>query len=270
LKIKFYGSRASTPFFSRESIKHGGNTSCVRIDAGGHIIIIDCGSGLAQLGADIKTGGYSSSLKADILISHLHIDHIIGLSTFKPLWNNSNNIRIFTESRDERPLAEQVFGIFKPPYWPVDLSKMNLAEIIEIKMSSGAFRLNENIKVTPASACQQDNTTSFRIDSESHSLVYLLDYEIGETVPDSLVNFCKDADVVIFDAAYLPEHYPEKQGWGHSHYKAGVNLAELSKCKSMIFSHFSIDYTDNMLESPACELDGGKYYFAYDGMEFEI
>lgn len=268
LKIKFYGSRGSIPFFSRTNIKYGGNTSCVRIDTCGHIIILDCGSGLLQLGTDMKNEGDTPE-RIDILISHLHLDHIIGLATFTPIFDRRSNSRIFTKSRDERPLAEQVFGAFKPPYWPIDLSKHNYAEMIEIN-GADSFMLNENIKVTPMLSRHPDDTTAFRIEAENRSLVYLLDYEIGETPESNLVKFCRSADLIIFDSAYLPEHYPEKRGWGHSHYNAGIRLAELSKCKNMVLSHFSFDYTDDVIDAAACRIEGGKYKFAYDGMEMEI
>jgi ribonuclease BN (tRNA processing enzyme) len=271
------------PFFSRSGIKRGGNTSCVRIDACGHIIVLDCGSGLAQFAADIKNGAPPENI--DILLSHLHIDHIIGLPAFAPVFDARSNIRIFTKPRDGRTLAEQVFGIFKPPYFPVDLSKLNRAAMIEINCADGGFMLKDDIKVTAANSRHPDGTTAFRIEAEGRGVIYLLDYEVGETPEDlieneGLLKFCKGADLIIFDGTYLPEDYPGKRGWGHSHYGAGMKLAELSECKRMIFSHFSFDYTDDMIEAAVCACglaDGGKgeaqedkFKFAYDGLEIEF
>jgi ribonuclease BN (tRNA processing enzyme) len=213
----------------------------------------------------------------DILISHLHIDHTIGLSMFAPIWKEQNNIRIFTKSRDSRPLAAQVFGIFKPPYWPVDAEKMNHAQMIEIN-STDSFMLSEDIKVIPMRANHDNDAMLFRIEAGGKSFVYLLDNEVDDEeddiiiAPNKLVNFCKNADLIIFDGAYLPEDYPKKRGWGHSHYRAGIHLAEMSGCKRMIFSHFSPEYTDDALDRAAAGISGinNKYYFAYDGMEVNI
>jgi ribonuclease BN (tRNA processing enzyme) len=100
-----------------------------------------------------------------------------------------------------------------------------------------------------------------------------LDYEIGGTGNgDILINFCRNADIVILDCAYLPEDYSAKCGWGHSDYKSGIKLAEASGCKRMIFSHLSPDYTDGMIDGAANLISGvnDKYYFAYDGMAVNL
>jgi len=255
------------PFFGRESVKYGGNTSCVKLETCGHTVILDCGSGLVQFAEDIKNTGVCN---ADILVSHLHLDHIIGLMAFSPLWDSRNNIRIFTKSRDERPLAAQVFGCFKPPYWPVDIEKMSRAQMVAIN-GENSFMLAGGIKVKPLSARHPDDTTIFRIEieAENKSIVYLLDYEIGEDLAsdDRLVEFCKNADTVIFDSAYLPEDYPVKCGYGHSHYRAGMKLAELSGCAHMIFCHFTFEYADAELDAAKESVDSVKFSFAYDGME---
>jgi len=283
LKLKFYGSRGSTPWFSKKNIKYGSNTSCLRIDTGKNIIIIDCGSGLIQFAADmIESNAWNKNSEnhpqsVDILISHLHLDHIIGLAVFQPVWEKNNNIRIFTKSRDERPLADQVFGLYQPPYWPVNLVEMNHAQMVTIQ-GEDSFMLGEGVKVTTMSACHPDTTMSFRIDAENKSIVHLLDCEIDENFngEDKLLKLCKDADLVVFDGAYMPDDYPTKQGWGHSHYKMGIKLAELSGCKRVIFAHLAYDYTDETLQSfsrrdELCELgESGKYCFAYDGLEVEL
>jgi len=280
LKIKFYGSRGSIPWFSRKNIIYGSNTSCLRIDIGKNIVIIDCGSGLIQFAADMKesNAGENEKQPVDILISHLHLDHIVGLPMCHLLWKKDNNVRIFTQSRDERPLDEQIFGLFKPPYWPVNLAEMNNAQLISI-LDEDSFMLGEDIKVTPVSARHPDDTMSFRIDAENKSVVHLLDCEVEEDFKgeDKLIELCRDADLVIFDGAYMPEDYPTKQGYGHSHYKMGIKLAELSGCKRVIFAHLAYDYTDETLQrfsagdDELCETgETGKYGFAFDGMEVEL
>jgi len=198
---------------------------------------------------------------------------LIGLSMFDFLFDEANNIRIFTRSRADAPLSSQIFGIFKPPYWPIDLEKMNRAEIVEIK-GNETFNLRDGLKVATFDSMHDNDTTAFRIDGEKN-FVYLLDFELTKDSAElnDVVAFCKDADVVVFDATYSPEDYPKRRGWGHSTFEAGMMLAELSGCKQMIFSHFFHIYTDEMIDSIAGRInrgDGVEYFVAHDGMELVL
>ena len=270
MNIQIYGCRASVPVYSSGwNTRYGSNTSCVRVDTAGRVIVLDGGSGIVRLGAELVAGAKPGvPITADILLGHLHMDHIVGLSKFDPFWNRANDVRVFTRSRDGRPLERQVFGAFCPPYWPVRLEEKSYAKIIEIN-DRDPFVLAEGIVVTPMASAHPDGTTVFRIDAD-RSLVYLLDYEVGDMPPEPLVNFCRGADAVIFDAAYLPEDYGTRRGWGHSNWTQGVRLAELSGCGRMIFSHFSQRYSDVVLDNLAEKLDDSRYILAFDGMELDL
>lgn len=278
MKLKIYGSRGSVAFFGRKNIEYGGNTVCTVIEVNGHTVVLDCGTALMQYYYD-KKAEYGDSFKFDILLSHLHLDHIIGLSTFSPLMSDNSDIRIFTKSRSDLPLSEQVFGIYKPPYWPIDMAEYSKAAMVEIKEEK-TFTLHDGIKVTPFWSMHHDDTVAFRIDatengsekSSKKSIVYLLDYEIRNASGryDALLDFCRNADIVILDATYLPEDYPSRQGWGHSTYEHGVTLARDCQCKKMVLSHICQDYTDDVLNSVKSRLDGSRFCLAYDGLELNI
>lgn len=275
MKLKIYGSRGSAAFFSRSNIEYGGNTACSVLDIDGHTVMLDCGTGLMQFYYDMKDNEkFKSGFKFDVLLSHLHLDHITGFSTFTPILSPDSDIRIFAKpGNDDIPLASQVFGIFSPPYWPVDIANMNRAKLIKIT-GEEPFMLGGNIKVTPFLSGPGNETVNYRIDQTNtdKSVVYLLDYEITENSDkhDKLIDFCANADLVIFDAAYLREDYPSKRGWGHSTFDDGIGLAEASSCKKMIFSHICQDYSDKILNSVKSGLDGLKYSIAFDGMEAEV
>ncbi|MDR2167081.1 MAG: MBL fold metallo-hydrolase [Clostridiales bacterium] len=268
MKIKIYGSRGTLPFFSRENLIYGGNTSCVRIETRGRTILLDGGTGLVQYSLENKG---KAGLECDILLTHLHFDHIFGFLGLSQLFDKSNKIRIFTKSRGGAPLAEQIFGAFVPPYWPIPFSEFITAEYVEI-LEDTAFFIEPEIKITPFKAEHPDDTTVFRIDSDK-SVVYLMDYEVDKTVRyDDLVRFCENADLIIFDAAYLPEDYPAKKGWGHSTYETALALAKDSNCKKMVLSHFSHEYNDSVIESIKTHIKtpDNKILPGYDGMEIEL
>lgn len=288
MHLKFYGTRASIPFFSRKNIRYGGNTSCVRVDTAGQMLIIDAGSGLVQLEADLRADypdGWPG--KIDMLLSHLHLDHIIGLTVFGPVWDAQQGVRIYTRMRGDMSLKSQVFGAFKPPYWPIPMDTAAHAQIIAIREdepfvidnSVGAAATNDvnndaghRLTVTPFAATHPDATTAFHITDGLKTFVYLLDAELHDHAELArLAAYCRNADAVIFDATYKPDEYPSKRGWGHSSYEEGIRLAEASGCRRMIFSHFLQTYDDDMLDS--LPLKGGaagagiRYCAAFDGME---
>jgi len=269
VKLTLYGSKGSIPFFDRKSLVHGGNTACAKLDIGGHIILIDCGSGIMQYGKEIENQKGPHTI--DILLSHLHLDHTIGLTMFKPLLAPGHNVRIFTKPRDERPLKKQIFGAFAPPYWPIDLSVLTKAECVAI--GSEPFMLNDGIKVSTISASHPDDTISFRVDADK-SVVYLLDYEITKDPDkyDKLVKFAMNADCIIFDSCYLPVDYPSKIDWGHSTYEMGVKLARDTGCKTTIMAHWTQDYDDAVLNDVAEKIKELDIYcvVAYDGMEIDV
>jgi ribonuclease BN (tRNA processing enzyme) len=270
VKIKVYGSRGSMPLSRKANAFYGGNTSCIKIDTRGRTIIADCGSGIIEYLNETAPNG--EPLVLDILISHLHIDHLIGLSMFRPLLETGHDIKIHTVSRADEPLGTQVLGLFKPPYWPVNLERLNKAEFAEI-INDKPFMIG-GVKITSYASNHPDDTVAFRIEGDK-VLVHFIDYE-QETDLDyaRTSGICKDADCIIYDSAYMPEDYIKKRGWGHSTYRHGIELAREVQCKNIIFSHFDHKYTDDELNKAVDEVRAAApeitCYMAYDGMEVEI
>lgn len=260
------------PFCSHENYDFGGNTSCIRVDDHGRTLLVDCGTGVLQYLQEIKKDIEAEKpIRLDILLSHLHLDHIIGLAAFTPLWNPRNSIHIYTKSRNNLPLKEQIFGMFAPPYWPIDLKEMVNATCVEI--SDAEFVTSCGFTIKPFPTYHNDATTAFKITGEK-TFVTLIDCEINQNwlQKNDFVSNCMDADAILFDSSYLPKDYIGKEGWGHSTYEHGMQLAEIAHSKKMIFSHFSHDYSDNLLRKVENSLNSKskQYLIAYDGMELSI
>jgi len=283
VKIKVYGCKGSISTYNPLDFQRGSNTSCVTIESMGKTLIIDAGSGLAQYEADLKEKSpdciHGFGTPVDILLSHLHLDHIIGLPVFSPCWNKEIDTRIFTCSRGEKPLKEQIFGAFVPPYWPLSMVESSTAECVPIQPDT-PFQIGPyTVEAFPAA--HANNTFSFFITDGIKTLVYLLDGEtslLDKEAYEKLVNYCKDADLVIFDAAYSIEDYSHKKSWGHSTVEDGFKLLKASNCKKMMFSHFGFNYTNQQLNEweecvNAWEARDGlkdRFVFARDGLELEL
>ena len=274
MKLKVYGCRGSVSMSRILSTRYGGNTSCILVEVDGNGIIFDAGSGILNLDCELKERfeNYPHELpfRPEILISHLHLDHIIGLTSFAPMYFADAKTRLYTLSRDSRPLKEQVMGAFVPPYWPVALEHFTQAEFVELH-DGVSFKL-DSLTITPFLAKHPDLTLSYHVTDGKKTIVHLLDNEVcGMEEPHykRLVEFCKNADMVVFDSAYSTNDYVEKLGWGHSTVDDGVKLANDSGCKKMLFSHFSPQYSDEQLDEWVASIDKNdtRFIFAYDGME---
>lgn len=243
------------------------------VSSDGQLLVIDAGSGIVSLGQELKkTCPNPGDFEVSILISHLHLDHIIGLSKFIPVWSRRGKVKIYTVSRDERPLNEQVTGIFGPPYWPISISDFPTVEYIPIELNTpfdiGVF------KVTAFLACHPNFAISFHVTDGRKKLVHLLDSEVASMDSGSygeMVSYCRDADVVIADAAYSSEHYLKRKGWGHSTVEDGIRLADACGCKRVMFAHYDQEYTDADLDEWQ-KLTAGdeRFIFTRDGMELVL
>jgi len=234
-------------------------------------LILDAGSGLMLLADELRSvySDYPRNLpfRPNILLSHLHLDHINGLTGFLPLWAENTDARLFTCSRGDAPLCEQIFGAFTPPYWPISLLESLHAQCVEI---TDTFEVDGFI-VTPFAANHPDKTQSFHITDGSKSIVYLLDNEMPAIDTAVLLNHCKDADLVVFDASYLPLDYPQRKGYGHATVLDGIKLANDSGCKRMVFAHYAQDYTDKEIDELKTTLSADKrFLLAREGLEIEI
>ena len=275
MKVKIYGCRGSIPVSHTYCSRYGGNTSCMTVESKGKTLILDAGSGLMVWEQEMKAlyPSYPKNLPdpPKILISHLHLDHIIALGNFAPSWYKDSGMTLYTASRDERPLVNQIFGAFKPPYWPHDMSKMTGAKCVEIEC--GKQIQIDHFTVTPFLANHSDITMSYHITDGKKSVVHLLDSEInGMTTEmyDGLLNYCMNVDLIVFDAAYSDEDYPKHVGWGHSTVQQGVELALKTNPRAMIFAHLSQTYTDYELDTWAkhfCQAPDTYFLMARDNLE---
>lgn len=279
MKIKVYGCRGSVPMSRSLRSRYGGNTSCTTLTSNGQTIIFDAGSGILRMECDLKERypKYPKEIpfSPTILLSHLHLDHVIGLAAFQAAYDADAGTKVFTCSRDEKPLISQVLGAFVPPYWPLSMETIAKIKCVEIHHEVTFYE--GRFAITPFYTCHPDNTMSFHVKDGDKTVVHLLDSEValmGKTQYAELVEHCRNADLVIFDASYTIDDYNSKIGWGHSSVVHGVKLAQESGCKRMLFSHFSPEYNDRELDELIAYLIpygyGSRFILASDGLELDI
>jgi phosphoribosyl 1,2-cyclic phosphodiesterase len=267
--VRFWGVRGSTPTPQPENLRYGGNTSCVEVRIKGHIYVFDCGTGFRNLGKQLQLETNGHPLSAHIFLSHFHWDHIQGIPFFAPLYHNPENSFSFHSSSRTRGLQHALEEQMSDPYFPVNMSEM-AARRKFYEMDAGRMEFDhctiESMWLNHPQGC-----LGFRMETPDAVLVYATDNEPGDCAFDqNLRKLATGADVLIYDAQYLPEEYAaRKRGWGHSHWREAVNLVMESGAKELILFHHDPDHSDECIDSVVTK--AREYYpkvrAASEGME---
>ncbi|HKD01579.1 MAG TPA: MBL fold metallo-hydrolase [Terriglobales bacterium] len=269
MRIKFWGVRGSTPTPQPENLRYGGNTSCVEVRLGQSIFIFDCGTGFRTLGHQLLREFNGQPIAAHIFVTHFHWDHIQGLPFFWPLYDQSENRFVFHSSSRIRTLKQVMEEQMAAPYFPVEVSEMKAQRNFhDIEQGRVSF---DDVTVEAKWLNHPQGCLGFRIESPSGVLVYATDNEPGDATFDKSVRqLAAGADVLIYDAQYLPDEYQaRKRGWGHSHWREAVNVVMESGAKELILYHHDPEHDDACIDNVVKE--ARNYYArvraAAEGME---
>jgi phosphoribosyl 1,2-cyclic phosphodiesterase len=252
MNITLWGVRGSIPTTSPETKEYGGNTSCVEVDADGWLLLLDAGSGLQAMNCTRKV----ENSRIDILLTHLHMDHIQGLGFFGPLFNPASEIHIWAPACNSQSLRTRLGRYFSPPLFPVYFrnitSKLILHEIEKSSFTIGPFTIQSDYVIHPGP------TVGFRIQHEHGVFTYIPDHEFAlgcnvskakDTRWLSGSGLAAGADLLLHDAQYTSEEYKTKQGWGHSSMEDAIQFARLNEVKQLLLSHHDPMHSDEQLRS---------------------
>jgi phosphoribosyl 1,2-cyclic phosphodiesterase len=280
VRIRIWGCRGSLAAPGPETVRYGGNTSCVEIrPSDGRLIVVDAGTGARNLGIAL---GKNRPDRIDILLTHLHLDHIEGLGFFGPVWDAGCEVHIWGPPSPLRSLREDIAKYFSPPLFPVHLddlpSHLVIHDVPQDEWELGAAR----IRAQPVN--HPGPTVGYRIEDEGKSLTYISDHEpalgidLRTVEPDWISGYtlAYGTDVLFHDAQYTEDEYPARVGWGHSSIAHTVTFALVTKTRRLIMFHHDPLHSDAQLEAMlvrAKELwgqDANGVSLSYEGMEIEI
>ncbi len=278
MRARFWGARGSLASPGPDTIRYGGNTSCVEVrPEDGGLVILDSGTGIRALGASLDG---TAPKRIDILLSHLHLDHLEGLGFFAPLWDPATELHIWGPSSPIRSLSDRISQYLSPPLFPVRLAevpaRVHLHDAPDEPWSLGSA------KVIARPIIHRGPTVGYRIEDGGRSLAYLTDHEpalsvdLSSVAPEwvSGLDVAVGADVLIHDCQYTEEEYPDRAGFGHSSTKHVADFARLAGAHRLLLFHHDPNHTDDQLETLCARVrelwDGGEVDLAREGQEIDF
>jgi len=253
MKLKFYGVRGSIPVCDAGFQQFGGNTTCFQITVGdtNRIAIIDAGTGLRNLGRDMRAIGHRQD-ELIIAFTHFHWDHMQGFPFFAPAYNPEQKITILTLG--EGQTIGNLREIFEVPlqsqYFPVQLDCMGAQfEFLKVEDASKQFTAINNVEtiVTGRRHNHPGGAYGFRIERNGKVLVICTDVEHGEQIDPHVVELSRGADLLVHDAQYTAEELRTHRGWGHSSYDQAMQVAEMAGAKHLVMTHHDPEHDDDFL-----------------------
>jgi len=274
--IRFWGTRGSIPTPGPTTVRYGGNTSCVEVrDSTGSLLVLDAGTGLRELGISLMNSNGSRPFSIDLLLSHLHWDHIQGIPFFRPAYDPNSTLRI-RGPEQSRPLKELLGMGMDDPFFPVDIddlpAKLKIGELHDGSDEQiGRYRVRAVRIFHPAPAL------AYRIEADGRSVVYATDTEdpfSGSVNP--VIALAEGADTLIHDAQFIQSDY--KPTWGHSTITSAIEVAAKAGVKRLILYHHDPDRSDDALDHIGREAQrtgrelspGLEVLVAREGLELEV
>jgi len=240
MRVKFWGTRGSIAVPGKQTIRYGGNTTCLEITLdSGRVVIIDAGTGIRALGD--KLASENERVEILLLVSHIHWDHVLGFPYFMPLYKSSSRIRIDGYPTCVNGLRNTFDNRMGDGFFPVRFADLK-AEIRYLEILKHKALEIDDTMIDAVPLHHPQGGFGFRFREGKKTMVFLTDNELRKDgwegrSPHDYVEFCRDADLLIHDAQYTPEEIDERRNWGHSDYLSALDMAYEAGVKSLVLFH---------------------------------
>lgn len=273
--VKFWGTRGSIPAPGPDSVRYGGNTTCLEIRAGKRLFVIDGGTGARQFGDSLWPEG---PLDATFLMTHLHLDHVQGFPFFGPFHGPNNRFELWSAEHSGMDLQGIMGRMFQQPAFPVTLDMLR-AKLDFRRVTPGAPLEFGDLHVKSKMLRHPGGSVGYRLEFGGRVYAHCSDWEHPEdgSLDQDLLDLIAGADLLSIDATYTDDEYegrkgPLRHGWGHSTHTIALQHADEAKVKNTLLFHHDPARTDDELDAIAATLLAGRsnVRFVREGEKFAV
>ena len=277
MKVTLCGTRGSLANAGPDTVRYGGNTACVEVcGEDGTVLVLDAGTGIRGLGERL-----AGAARIDLLLTHLHMDHIQGLGFFKPLFTPDMDVHIWGPPSTTLDMWHRLARYLSPPLFPVRIRdlpcRLTLHDVARERFAIGGFEIMADL------VCHPGPTVGYRISERGVSLTYIPDHEpalaTGHVPTDSDWTsgfaLADQAAVLIHDAQYSDAEYEEHAGWGHSSVSQSIDFARFAHVGELVTFHHDPSHDDAALDRIFDQARAGnvlpfKFTPGTEGAAFEV
>jgi phosphoribosyl 1,2-cyclic phosphodiesterase len=246
-QLKVWGCRGSIPTPGEATVRFGGNTPCVEVRTrDGGLLILDAGTGLRRLGAQLDDDG-----PLHVLVTHLHLDHVEGLRFFEPFWHADRELHIWGPPSPLHTLEERITRAFSPPLFPIELADTP-ANVTFHDVPHEPWEI-AGVRIVAQTVSHPGPTLGYRLSLNGTAVAYIPDHEpvLGielaslESEWISGHALAEGVDVLFHDCQFSETEYPSRVGWGHSSVAHAVEFAERAEVPRLVLFHHDPDRSDD-------------------------
>jgi phosphoribosyl 1,2-cyclic phosphodiesterase len=246
LRLRVWGCRGSIPTPGEATVRFGGNTPCVEVRTDdGRLLILDGGTGLRRLGAQLEQEG-----PLHLLLTHLHLDHIEGLRFFEPFWHADRELHIWGPASPVHTLEERITRAFSPPLFPIELADTP-ANVTFHDVPHEPWEI-EGVRIEAGAVSHPGPTLGYRLSTNGTALAYIPDHEpvlgleLADLEPEWISGYAlaEGVDLLFHDCQFSESEYPSRIGWGHSSVAHAVEFAQRAEVGKLVLFHHDPDRTD--------------------------
>ena len=273
--VRLWGTRGSVASPGPETIRYGGNTACVEVRTDDALLVLDAGTGIRRLGTALR----DHRGRIDLLLTHLHLDHLQGIGFFEPCFRSDIELHIWGPPSTTLDLRERLSRYLSPPLFPVRLrdlgSRVSLHDVPAEPFSIGSVTVDGEAIIHPGP------TVGYRISSGGRTLAYLPDHEPALGAPSFPLSpdwtsghrLADGADLLIHDAQYTEAEYASRVGWGHSSLEQAWAFAVQARVSRLVTFHHDPSHADDQLDEMVADLqarDGPEVIGGREGLELSL